>query len=386
MGNTDSAQAGSSTGLNRQQALNDNYGNSYKGQPVTSPRVVYGRQDSGQRDKFNVFELATCGDIVGPHQYTTAIASNASVSSAIAAMNGTRGHTLLVKHDGAVEEDDDDSPEVFGDTFREYIGTIGVQDILAFLSFHATSSPKTINNALDKTPVQDLIGLYYSFMPDIPSHNGLFLVKPDASFFKMIGCQGFGANSVFVRYPGVDTPVKELSQRVSLEFIQRVAQMSPTGKTIDVLSSSVEESGLLTKKHKFNPLTSVSPRTKLGAAMQTLIHSRADALALVNGAGKLLSTVSPYDILALVEFYGPKLHTALDKSLKEVMSDITGSNYMPSPVTVTAKDSVSTVLDKMISHKIHRVWAVDDGIKPMSCVTVEDLLTVFGPYAGAYKS
>jgi len=50
------------------------------------------------------------------------------------------------------------------------------------------------------------------------------------------------------------------------------------------------------------------------------------------------------------------------------------------PVTCTAETSFEVAVERMVSHRVHRLWVVDDG-KPIGVVSIGDVFKVFLPWA-----
>ena len=51
--------------------------------------------------------------------------------------------------------------------------------------------------------------------------------------------------------------------------------------------------------------------------------------------------------------------------------------HLPAPVTVKATDKISFVIEALLSHRIHRVFVVDADMKPVSVISLSDILLHF---------
>jgi len=51
------------------------------------------------------------------------------------------------------------------------------------------------------------------------------------------------------------------------------------------------------------------------------------------------------------------------------------------PIVVRPDDTLKSVVYKVLSHRIHRVWVIDDDCKPTAVITLGDILSKFAPYS-----
>lgn len=106
-------------------------------------------------------------------------------------------------------------------------------------------------------------------------------------------------------------------------------------------------------------------QTTLAEAFRTIKRERVTGVGVINGAGELIGNVSASDIKvcvasgrALIDL----LSTTLERFLQlkgTLMVDIDRPLSHRHPITATPDDTMEQILDKLITHRIHRLWVVE---------------------------
>lgn len=109
----------------------------------------------------------------------------------------------------------------------------------------------------------------------------------------------------------------------------------------------------------------VEQETSLAEAFRTIKRERVTGVGVVNAAGELVGNVSASDIKVCVAS-GRALIDLLTMSLERflqlkgsLMVDIDQPLSHRHSITATPDDTMDQVLDKLITHRIHRLWIVD---------------------------
>lgn len=109
----------------------------------------------------------------------------------------------------------------------------------------------------------------------------------------------------------------------------------------------------------------VEQETSLAEAFRTIKRERVTGVGVVNAAGELMGNVSASDIKVCVAS-GRALIDLLTMSLERflqlkgsLMVDIDQPLSHRHSITATPDDTMDQVLDKLITHRIHRLWIVD---------------------------
>eukprot|EP00457_Paulinella_chromatophora_P010423 gb/GEZN01010525.1/.p1 GENE.gb/GEZN01010525.1/~~gb/GEZN01010525.1/.p1 ORF type:complete len:335 (-),score=59.08 gb/GEZN01010525.1/:204-1208(-) len=112
-------------------------------------------------------------------------------------------------------------------------------------------------------------------------------------------------------------------------------------------------------------------------AFSKMVNNKVSAVALVDAAGKISGVLSLRDLKAV----GADLHSfwRLDQTvhnfIEKVKKDFPDSRPR-GVVTITCKDSIGTLLDKLEANKIHRVFVVNDKKEPIGVVSLKDVLAM----------
>jgi CBS domain-containing protein len=109
----------------------------------------------------------------------------------------------------------------------------------------------------------------------------------------------------------------------------------------------------------------VEKETALAEAFHTIKRQRVTGVGVVNEAGELMGNVSASDIKVGVAS-GKQLLDMLTMSLEQfltlkgsLMIDIDRPLSHRQPITATPEDTMEQVLEKLITHRIHRLWIVE---------------------------
>ena len=124
-----------------------------------------------------------------------------------------------------------------------------------------------------------------------------------------------------------------------------------------------------------NPVTMLSSSTQRQCFQQLTAHGY-NGCALVDSDGVIVGNVSVSDVRALsdVVLAGGDVDTVLDSP---VMSFLKGSGDAPrAPVTVTAADTLSSLIELMGVSHVHRVHVVDRHRHAVGVVTTMDVIRV----------
>lgn len=120
---------------------------------------------------------------------------------------------------------------------------------------------------------------------------------------------------------------------------------------------------------------SVNENTKALEVFRILHLDDISAVPLVNDAGQLTSTLSASDLRGLRSY-----------QLKSVLLPaIDFLHIYKGPaarrcITCTENDSLSNVINKLIVHRIHRVWVVDANSTPVGCISLSDIIGKYVVY------
>jgi len=121
---------------------------------------------------------------------------------------------------------------------------------------------------------------------------------------------------------------------------------------------------------------SVSPKVTMLYALDKLVHTGLNAIALVNpDTGRLEGTLSATDLRAV--FQEEKGSRAFSLFLQPV-GEFLAKHHPPSlsPLTATIDRPIGEIMQMLAERRVHRVWTVDEMEKPIGVVSLTNVLSV----------
>lgn len=126
------------------------------------------------------------------------------------------------------------------------------------------------------------------------------------------------------------------------------------------------------KKLGSRPVFTVSARVKVIEAFRELVKRKVSALGVIDDQGVLVGNISIRDIRYIVRHTpGTELNASLDSFATEVRQ-----NHPEVPTDIIAcreTDTLRTVITKLDSNHIHRIYIVDSKQKPLGVISLGDV-------------
>jgi CBS domain-containing protein len=171
------------------------------------------------------------------------------------------------------------------------------------------------------------------------------------------------------------TPIGVMSQFDLLRFILDHSDMFQ-----EVFKESVQT--LFPESR--SPVT-ISEQSSLIEAFKHIHMARVSGVAVVDKHGKLVGNVSATDMQSITLSDPKVILGELQSPISDFFrtkekSQVFGRGDRPhpfDPVTITPQDKLEEVANKLLTHKIHRVYVVNDEKKPLQVITSTDVLGQF---------
>ncbi|PRP73126.1 hypothetical protein PROFUN_03440 [Planoprotostelium fungivorum] len=115
-------------------------------------------------------------------------------------------------------------------------------------------------------------------------------------------------------------------------------------------------------------------------AFRLMLEKKISGLAVINREeGTLFSNLSARDIKLIA---GEALFTKLFKTVKEFIQDVRStSNEAYFPIVYVSPDAkIRDVMVKLVSTRMHRLYVVDESVRPVGVVSLGDLTTAVSEY------
>jgi len=108
--------------------------------------------------------------------------------------------------------------------------------------------------------------------------------------------------------------------------------------------------------------------TNVMGAMRYMRDCGISGIAITNKSGQIITNFSSADILNL---NSDKFHL-LTLGVKEFLIQVNG--YIKAPVICKGSDSIDILMLKMDFFRVHRIYIVDEDMKPVGFVSLTDLM------------
>jgi len=138
----------------------------------------------------------------------------------------------------------------------------------------------------------------------------------------------------------------------------------------DVINATIEARELTTARH----IVSIDNEATALQAFRKMAVKDVSSIAIVDAEGKLVANMSLSDLRGLDRETFPELGLPVVEYLAKKHGGTTRG-----PVTVTADTTLFEVMGILLSQATHRVWVVDADGKPVSQISMTDVITQFAP-------
>jgi len=245
----------------------------------------------------------------------------------------------------------------------QLLGTVSILDLLVFLAWgpyfesgELDKSTATSLKNLDR-PITQLLGL-------TAESRRLWIAEPTMTLTTLLEPFSKGIHRVLVPQKDDDgkSTARVLSQSDVVSYIYRNKQEIP-----QFISKKLSELG---KKPK--PIISITKETSALEGFKTMTVEKVAALAITDNNNKLIGNLSASDLRGITT-----------RRLKKVVEPVTEfletmHGALRDPITITFNDTLETAMFRLVDQCVHRLWVVDDNKKPIGCVSLTDVIRIFG--------
>jgi len=143
----------------------------------------------------------------------------------------------------------------------------------------------------------------------------------------------------------------------------------------DIANKTIEELGL----HKEKKLVSVRLTDSALDAFRLIRKHNISAVPVIGIDGLIVGNISVKDARVVVSEKNPSAFQRILSPIKDFLVDIVKAklDIVPSAIICRINDTLATVIKKLVENKIHRVWIVNDGLKPIGVVSLTDVIDAF---------
>ncbi|KYQ92920.1 cystathionine-beta-synthase domain-containing protein [Tieghemostelium lacteum] len=259
------------------------------------------------------------------------------------------------------------SAPVFDKATQKYTGFLDIRDLVSFCIFIHDNNEFKADTLLDIVNFgvkmfkhqQDVTVTYLSRRNPFKE---LVLGSP---LTKAVELLSHGLHRIPIRDQDGKL-VNIISQSSIIQFIDNNFDVN----TFPELSKTVSELSLGNA-----PVLTVKQTTPAIDAFRLMDHNRRSGLAIVNENDVLVGTTSSKDLKIFIS--NPSV-TLLQLPISEFLSKIRQLNIgnTEAPVTATNEDTLKTIIQKMVSSRLHRVFIVDNNQKLLKVVSITDILNL----------
>jgi len=260
------------------------------------------------------------------------------------------------------------SVPIYDQSRKNFIGIIDMYQIMTFMAFAAYSPevPITLQSVQDKVnlsqPAAYLLGS--TGQKESDDINSLWKLPSNGSLKEPLEFLGKGIYRILVTAQDV-LHTKIITQTDLVRFLHKNWDKFPDWKNCSLKDNASFNVSFLKRVFTVNSIDTAIQ------GFQLMRLKQVNALAVVNESGTLVTTLSDADLRG---FTREKLETLLFP-ITQFLTRTHGS--VLKPVVCHPTDSLKTVLDLLISEKVHRIWIVDDHHKPIGVVSLTDIALFF---------
>jgi CBS domain-containing protein len=179
-------------------------------------------------------------------------------------------------------------------------------------------------------------------------------------------------------------------EMLSLTSLNRIAVLNESEQVIDIITGSmlidflwqnIEKIGNVAQRtvgdftiEPTEVLATINKNTKAIVAFREMVRLEKSGLGVVDDNGKLVDNISPRDLKGIhtdANVFWRLWSTIIEYKKREKSEH---DAKIPDLTYVTNQDSLYTVVEKMATLHIHRVYVVDGDKKPIRVVTQNDIM------------
>jgi len=290
----------------------------------------------------------TAGTLVAEKTYTFTLLSTDSLETALG---------KLCVHDIL-------SLPVLDPKTHQLLGVVSVIDLLIFIAWGPYFESGDFNTQKVTTltelnrPVEQVLGL-------TAESRSLFVVEAEMPLSTLLKPFSSGLHRVLV-------PQKDDEGRKAYRLLSQSDVISHIYKHRNEVqayfSKKLSELGITPKS-----VVAISSATSALDGFKNMTSEKVPAVAVVDEKGKLIGNLSASDLRGMNS-------KRLKLAVKPVLEFITSSyGFVRKPVTISLEDKLETAYHRVVNEGLHRLWVVDDQGKPVGCVSLTNLISVFMP-------
>eukprot|EP00026_Physarum_polycephalum_P011093 Phypoly_transcript_11290.p1 GENE.Phypoly_transcript_11290~~Phypoly_transcript_11290.p1 ORF type:complete len:304 (+),score=42.82 Phypoly_transcript_11290:241-1152(+) len=242
---------------------------------------------------------------------------------------------------------------------NRFVGMIDIVDIAFFVAFSYEQKHAEGNESILFKDVRahDLLSI---------STEGKLMetFSPKVTLDKVTEAFSKGIHRALITTEG-DRKYHILSQVDVVRFLHK------SGKFDNLFSKTLNELPILFKFHP--PIETMNGDAPAINGFKMLGRDRLGAVAVIDIDGNLIGNLSASDLRGVAVEYLIKTILRPAKQFLQLVRGLDDAH----PVTAKMNDSLGSVVDKMVEHKLHRVWIVNDQNKLDSLVSFSDICRLF---------
>jgi 5'-AMP-activated protein kinase regulatory gamma subunit len=265
------------------------------------------------------------------------------------------------------------SAPVYNAQLGEYVGLVDWKDF-------ATYCVRFYSDVVDEQEADELLTQQNAVsLVDLSQQNPYYPIFPNTPMLSVI--QGFGTNGVHrrpvIEQADTNSVYAMVSQTAVVKWLAKHKdELGPTlkHKTIfSVLKEEVDDPLC----HKVNFVMSVTKHSPILGVLKVLVENDVNGLAVVQ-EDKLVGNISVSDLQYLLQNQEPNLGLTVGEFLELV----------PRRPLVTCSPiaTVEEVIDKFAQEGVHRLYIVEDDMRPLAVITLTDLMNAIYLMATAQET
>jgi len=203
-------------------------------------------------------------------------------------------------------------------------------------------------------------------------NNFLFMLPTDTLLREMLYVMGPGAkHRVWIYHKGDNKSVGMVTQSKMLQLLQEDLIHFP-----DIAKKTLAELNLTSQKHLFT----ITQNQKVLDAFKMMSSNKVQGLAILDENGKLENQICVNDV-RLLALFGDFFEN-LELTIRDYLVKIHAYCNRPrESLMCKSSEPILDVIKRLTSHRVHRLFVVDDDSKPICVVSITDLLSALWPFS-----
>lgn len=278
---------------------------------------------------------------------------------------------------------------VYNSESRCYEGFLDTRDLMSFILYvhdiikknGETCDDLEFEKLQERIKMREAIETDVGSVVDLSRNNPFYMIPTGTSMLLVVTLLAEGVHRVPIIDPETRKVVRVISQSDVIRFLNR--NSSQLGSKMDC---AISETNLCPKE-----VVSVPKTMELLEVIRVMVTNSISAVPVVDDDGKLLTVISATDVRMMCSTLGGHVNVDAHTPVLTWIQDVRRAEYehwrssrrivlgtpvpwfQPDPILIVCSptDTIRSVLTKLSTSHVHRLYVVDDAQKPISVISLK---------------